>query len=74
MSCLEHCHLLQVALIAGGLVGSSKVKTWVKDAQKEQRELCVILTEEKQGNGKTKRPKVAVDRVFFRRLLKILRM
>ena len=62
-----------MALLAGGVIGGSKLKQLVRQAQKEQQQLCAGLVEESK-NGKAKRPKVAVDKVFFRRLLKILRM
>ncbi len=54
------------------MASSKQLRTWVKDAQGEQRQLCQGSYEEK--SGKSKRDKVAVDGLFLRRLLKILKM
>lgn len=64
--------LVQVLILGGGLASSKQLKTWVRDAQKEQHSLCQGTYEDKLG--KSKRPRVGVDRVFLRRLLKILKM
>lgn len=64
--------ILQVLILGGGLASSKQLRTWVKDAQGEQHKLCQGTYEEKAG--KSKRAKVAVDGLFLRRLLKILKM
>ena len=43
----------------------------VKAAQKEQQQLCLDVEDKA---GRVRRPKVAVDALFGRRLLKILQM
>lgn len=58
--------------MAGGLVSSRQLKKLVKEAQREQKKLCAGLFEDKPG--RSKRPKVAVDGLFLKRLLKILQM
>lgn len=54
------------------MASSKQLRTWVKDSQTEQHKLCQGIYEDKAG--KSKRNKVAVDGLFLRRLLKILRM
>ena len=44
----------------------------IKRAQKEQQRLCAEV--EQKEPGKAKRPKVAVDKVFAKRLYTILAM
>ena len=64
---------LQVILLGGGLASSKQVKGWVKDAQREQHELYQASFAEHQGKKKAG-AKVAVNRLFLSRLLKILKM
>jgi hypothetical protein len=68
---------LQVALIGSGVAGAKKLKNELWQAQMEQARLCAELADspaKKQGVSMKGTPKVAVDRVFFNRLLTILRM
>ncbi|KAK9815509.1 hypothetical protein WJX72_004862 [[Myrmecia] bisecta] len=68
----NHKRALAVVLLAGGLAGAQQVSRDVHRAQREQRHLCADL--EHKGPGKQKAAKVAVDKVFFRRLLEILKI
>jgi len=63
----------QVILIGGGLASSKQVKGWVKESQREQHELYQTSIAEHQGKKKGD-SKVAVNRLFLSRLLKILKM
>lgn len=55
------------------MASSKQVKEWVKDAQREQHELYQTSIAEHQGKKKGD-AKVAVNRLFLARLLKILKM
>ena len=64
--------LAQVLVVAGGISVGSKVRALVKDAQKQQKQLCAELA---QGRANQRRQqKIAVDKKFFRRLMTILSM
>ena len=63
---------LQALLVAGGgIAGGARLQLVVKAAQQEQQHLCADVEDKA---GRVRRPKVAVDIVFARRLLKILQM
>lgn len=63
---------LQALLIAGGgIAGGARLQLVVKAAQKEQQQLCLDVQDKA---GRVRQPKVAVDVLFARRLLKILQM
>lgn len=57
-------------LLGGGAAALSYLHDAVRKAQLEQKELCAELSKP----GSRKRAKVAVDKVFARRLLRILSM
>jgi hypothetical protein len=61
-----------VVILAGGIVGGRQVQKQIRIAQKKQAQICVDIVDTRR-KGKPKE-KVAVDKVFYRRLLKILRM
>ena len=72
---MNHIHndvVLQAVVLAGGAASGKQLQLLVKQAQREQRRLCLGISEEK--TGRPKRPKVQVDSVFLKRLLRILRM
>lgn len=60
-------------MITGGVAGGREVQKRLKYCQKEQARLCADIATDTQKKGK-KKEKVAVDKVFYSRLLKILRM
>lgn len=62
----------QVVLIAGGAAGGRQIQKQIRNAQKEQARLCTDVQDSRR-KGK-KKEKVAVDRVFYERLLRILKM
>jgi hypothetical protein len=62
----------QVIVIAGGAAGGRQVQKQLRYAQREQARLCADITDTRK-KGK-KKEKVAVDSVFYSRLLKILRV
>ena len=64
----------QAAIFTGGIAvaGGQSLQHEVRRAQKEQQRLCAEV--EQKESGKAKRPKVAVDEVFARRLYTILGM
>lgn len=63
---------LAAAIFTGGIAvaGGQSLQHEVRRAQKEQQRLCAEV--EQKESGKAKRPKVAVDDVFARRLYTIL--
>ena len=65
---------MQAAIFTGGVAvaGGQSLQQEVRRAQKEQQRLCAEV--EQKEAGKTKRPKVAVDEVFAKRLRTILKM
>lgn len=67
------CGVAQVLFIAGGITVGSKVRGLVKDAQRQQRQLCAELSQGRPANFR-KQTKIAVDKKFLRRLLLILSM
>ena len=64
--------LAQVIVLAGGIVGGRQVQKQIHLAQKKQAQICVDIVDTRR-KGK-KKEKVAVDKIFYRRLLKILQM
>ena len=58
--------------MAGGTVLGRQVQQQVRLAQKKQAQICVDTVDTRR-KGK-KKEKIAVDKVFYRRLLKILKM
>ena len=65
---------MQAVIFTGGVAvaGGQSLQQAVRRAQKEQQRLCAEI--EQKEPGKSKRPRVAVDDVFARRLRTILRM
>ena len=64
--------MLKVVILAGGTVLGRQVQQQVRLAQKKQAQICVDIVDTRR-KGK-KKEKIAVDKVFYRRLLKILKM
>lgn len=66
--------VLAAAIFTGGVAvaGGKSLQQEVRRAQKEQQRLCAEV--EQKEAGKTKRPKVAVDEVFAKRLRTILKI
>ncbi|KAL3151953.1 hypothetical protein ABBQ32_001078 [Trebouxia sp. C0010 RCD-2024] len=64
--------ILAAAIFTGGIAvaGGQSLQQEVKGAQKEQQRLCAEV--EQKEPGKVRRPKVAVDEVFAKRLYTIL--
>ncbi len=62
---------VQVIVLAGGIVGGRQVQKQIHLAQKKQAQICVDIVDTRR---KGKKEKVAVDKIFYRRLLKILQM
>ncbi|KAI8470101.1 MAG: ABC transporter transmembrane region 2-domain-containing protein [Monoraphidium minutum] len=62
---------LAVLLLAGGTAGGRALRTMVRAARAEQRQLCADSISMRARGGRAT-AKVAVDGVFFRRLLTIL--
>jgi UDP-N-acetylglucosamine:LPS N-acetylglucosamine transferase len=60
-----------VLLITGGAAGARSLRGVVRAARAEQRQLCANVVVARRGRPAAK---VAVDRLFFRRLVTILRM
>lgn len=65
-------HGCQVVVVLGGIQGARQVKAWVKAAQKQQQLLCQEVNDSKP-KGKAS-AKIAVNKLFFQRLLTILSM
>ena len=63
--------LLALAVIAGGIAVGKRVQKLVKDAQNEQSRLCADI-QASSTRGKSQR--IAVNRQFLDRLLRILSM
>lgn len=63
----------QVLLIASGVTGARTLQALVRSARTEQRQLCHDVATMQRDACKSSK-KVAVDRVFLRRLGTILRM
>ncbi len=65
---------MQAAIFTGGIAvaGGQSLQQEVRRAQKEQQRLCAEV--EQKEAGAVRRPKVAVDEVFARRLYTILGM
>lgn len=61
----------QAVVLAGGAAGLLELRREIRLAQREQQRLCTDL---QQSTQRMKSPKVAVDAVFARRLLKMLAM
>lgn len=61
-------------VLAGGVAGVAELRRELLAAQREQQRLCADLTQSTQRMKTAGAPKVAVDAVFARRLLKILAM
>ena len=72
--CPEEPPGLQAAIFTGGIAiaGGQSLQQEVRGAQKEQQRLCAEV--EQKEPGKIRRPKVAVDEVFAKRLYTILAM
>jgi UDP-N-acetylglucosamine:LPS N-acetylglucosamine transferase len=66
-------HALQLVLIAGGAAGAKVLRTELRAAAKEQNRLAVDL-DVRPGKRSARRPRVAVDATFLKRLGIILRM
>lgn len=64
---------LQLVLIAGGAAGAKVLRTELRAAAKEQNRLAVDL-DVRPGKRSARRPRVAVDATFLKRLGIILRM
>ncbi len=62
----------QVLLVTGGATGARALSGVVRNARREQRQLCADVATTRRG-GKPS-AKVAVDGLFFRRLVTILKM
>jgi len=65
---------MQIVVIAGGVAGGLEVQKRVKWAQREQLKLCENVSEDMRKKKGKKMEKVAVDKVFYARLVKILKM
>ena len=63
---------VQIVVLAGGIVGGRQVQKHIHLAQKKQAQICVDIVDTRR-KGK-KKETVAVDKIFYRRLLKILQM
>ena len=62
---------LAVLVVLGGAAGGRQLRIWAKAAQKQQKQLCADVDQRPKGKPASK---VAVDRVFVRRLAIIFRM
>jgi hypothetical protein len=62
---------LAVIVALGGLQGAVVLRRLVKQAQRQQKQLCADVDRRPRGAGSAK---VAVDKLFFRRLAVIFRM
>ncbi|GBF95731.1 hypothetical protein Rsub_08713 [Raphidocelis subcapitata] len=62
---------IAVLLITGGAAGARSLRGVVRTARAEQRQLCADVAVARRGKPAAK---VAVDRLFFRRLITILRI
>ncbi|CAL8463002.1 g2536 [Coccomyxa elongata] len=64
--------VIAVVLIAGGVAGGRQIQKQVHFAQKEQSKLCADVQDSRKKDRK--KVKVAVDQVFYERLLRILKI
>jgi hypothetical protein len=62
---------IAVFVVLGGAVGGRQLRKWVKAAQAQQNQLCADVDQRPKGKPSAK---VAVDRLFLRRLGIIFRM
>jgi hypothetical protein len=71
------CTCAQVLVVAGGVSVGAKLRGVVAQAQRKQKALCAeVLAARSSGSAARKHAsaRVAVNRLFFKRLLAILRM
>lgn len=68
---LPQKRLLALAVIAGGLAVGGRVQKLVRDAQKEQARLCSDIQAPSRGKSQNK---IAVNKQFLNRLMRILSM
>lgn len=68
---LNQKRAIAVVLITGGVAGAKSLRSLVRAAREQQRELCRDVTTMRRGKPSAK---VAVDAVFFRRLVTILKI
>mmetsp|Transcript_5153 Transcript_5153/g.11220 ORF Transcript_5153/g.11220 Transcript_5153/m.11220 type:complete len:766 (-) Transcript_5153:214-2511(-) len=67
---IKNKRVLAVLIVAGGITVGRKVQTLVRDAQRQQKQLCAELAAKAPGRKAT--TKIAVNKQFFKRLMVIL--
>lgn len=71
-----HLHCTQLVLVAGGAAGAKVVRSELRSAAMEQNRLAADLEARPGTGGKraNRKPRVAVDATFFKRIGVILQM
>lgn len=69
----RHKQYLAAVVVVGGAAGISALRRVLREALREQQSICYSTLPD-ESSKRTRPPKVAVDAVFARRIIKILRI